>query len=96
MCCVQAEFMPRSRRECDEFNRFHFERLRAVRGERGLTPKVGRDPLTDYEVHYAQQVQRNRSASPGRVRSGPVLTAVCAPCHARPHRAYVSCSRASS
>lgn len=61
--------MPRNRRECDDFNRFHFERLRAVRGERGLTPKVGRDPLTEYEVHYARQAQRNRSPSPAGVRS---------------------------
>lgn len=73
--CVQSEFLPRNRRECDEFNRFHFERLRAVRGERGLTPKVGRDPLTEYEVHYARQVQRNRSPSPA---------GVCSPLHCSP------------
>jgi len=36
-----------------------------------------------------QQVQRNRSAAPRGVRTGLVLTAACAPSHARPHHACV-------
>lgn len=69
----QQDHLPHNRRECDTFNRFHFGRLRASRGERALTPKVGQEPLTRYEAEYAKQVQRNRSPSPTQVRSAAPL-----------------------
>lgn len=64
----QQEHLPHNRRECDTFNRFHFGRLRASRGDGALTPKVGQEPLTRYEAEYAKQVHRNRSPSPAQVR----------------------------
>jgi hypothetical protein len=67
---MQCEHAPRSRADCDAFNRFHFRRLAAVRVATagGVTPKVGTDPLTVYEAEYMRQVVRNRSASPRMVR----------------------------
>jgi hypothetical protein len=60
----QQEHGPRNRRECDDFNRFHFGRLSISRGKCGLAPKVGEEPLTVREVEYVRQVAQNRSQSP--------------------------------
>ena len=60
----QQAHWPHNRRECDTFNKFHFDRLKACREARGVTPKVNEEPLTAYEVEYAQQVHRARSQSP--------------------------------
>jgi hypothetical protein len=59
----QQEHVPQNRLECDTFNKFHFDRLRAIRGKEYLTPKVGEEPLTLYEVEYVRQVNQNRSPS---------------------------------
>uniref|UniRef100_A0A7S1WYM5 Uncharacterized protein n=1 Tax=Tetraselmis chuii TaxID=63592 RepID=A0A7S1WYM5_9CHLO len=64
-CCTKAG----SRADVDAFNRIHFARLRGVRGK-GVTPKVGVDPLNVEEVravHEALLEQHNplqRSPSP--------------------------------
>jgi hypothetical protein len=61
---LQQEHRPHCRRDCDEFNKFHFGRLSQSREARAVTPKVGEEPLTRYEAEFARAVQRNRSASP--------------------------------
>lgn len=72
---LQCDLAPRNRADCDAFNRFHFQRLAAVRQASGggVTPKVGNEPLTVYEAEYTKQVVRNRSASPlGRNENRPL------------------------
>ena len=78
----QQEHRPHNRRDCDNFNKFHFERLQQSRGGHSVTPKVGEEPLTQYEAEYAQQVYRNRSQSPAprQVRNLLYLTRATA-CH---------------
>ena len=74
---MQCDLAPRNRADCDAFNRFHFQRLAAVRQATGggLTPKVGNEPLTVYEAEFTRQVARNRSASPMGASSARPLTA---------------------
>ncbi|GLC72408.1 hypothetical protein PLESTF_001244500 [Pleodorina starrii] len=55
----QNQLSPRSRREFDNFNRLHFEKLEQVRGAnyklRAVTPKVGEDELNRQEYHAIRQ-----------------------------------------
>eukprot|EP00198_Chlamydomonas_reinhardtii_P014214 XP_001703551.1 predicted protein [Chlamydomonas reinhardtii] len=56
----QNHLMPHSRREYDNFNRVHFDKLEQARGldykHRAVTPKVGEDELNRREYHAVRQM----------------------------------------
>ncbi|GIL72590.1 hypothetical protein Vretimale_4330 [Volvox reticuliferus] len=56
----QNQLSPRSRRDFDNFNRLHFEKLQQIRGSdykhRAVTPKVGEDELNLQEYQAMRQV----------------------------------------
>ncbi|GLI68796.1 hypothetical protein VaNZ11_013293 [Volvox africanus] len=67
----QNQLSPRSRRDFDNFNRLHFEKLQQIRGSdykhRAVTPKVGEDELNLQE--YQAMRQTRNALTPAEVLS---------------------------
>ncbi|KAF6262503.1 hypothetical protein COO60DRAFT_1624922 [Scenedesmus sp. NREL 46B-D3] len=61
---LQNMISPRSRSEYDEFNRFHFSRLKQQgRDKRAITPKVGEEPMNRTELAAFQLEMRSPRVS---------------------------------
>ncbi|WIA29376.1 hypothetical protein OEZ86_011880 [Tetradesmus obliquus] len=61
---LQNMISPRSRSEYDEFNRFHFSRIKQQgRDKRAITPKVGEEPMNRTEAAAYQQEMRSPRVS---------------------------------
>eukprot|EP00882_Tetradesmus_deserticola_P032989 GHRQ01037645.1.p1 GENE.GHRQ01037645.1~~GHRQ01037645.1.p1 ORF type:complete len:181 (+),score=75.96 GHRQ01037645.1:91-633(+) len=85
---LQNLISPRSRSEYDEFNRFHFSRLKQQgRDKRAITPKVGQEPMNRTELAAFQQEMRSPRVSAevaSRARSPEVRGLLALRCHGRP------------